>query len=77
MPKVCVPLYNFMFCVFIIIFGLFFFLLTREGFSGCAVIKNLPINAGDIRDMTQIFKSGRSPGVGKGNPLQYSCLENL
>ena len=34
------------------------------------VVKNLPTNAGDIRD------AGRSPGEGYGNPLQYSCLEN-
>ena len=38
--------------------------------------KNLPANAGDIRDVSLIFGSGRSPGGGHGNPLQYSCLEN-
>ena len=37
------------------------------------VIKNLPANAGDIRDFPG---SGRSPGGGNGNPLQYYCLEN-
>ena len=43
------------------------------------VIKNLPANAGDIRDRDRgsIPESGRSPGGGHGNPLQYSCLENL
>ena len=41
------------------------------------VIKNLPANAGDIRDAGLIPESGRSPGGGHGNPLQYSCLENL
>ena len=41
------------------------------------VVKNLPANAGDIRDMGSIPGSGRSPGGGHGNPLQYSCLENL
>ena len=42
------------------------------------VIKNLPTNAGDIRDSGLIPGpgSGRSPGVGHGNPLQYFCLEN-
>ena len=38
--------------------------------------KNLPANAGDIRGMDLIPGSGRSPGIGHGNPLQYSCLEN-
>ena len=40
------------------------------------VVKNLPAKAGDIRDMGSIPGSGRSPGKGNGNPLQYSCLEN-
>ena len=40
------------------------------------VVKNLPANAGDLRDMGSIPGSGRSPGEGQGNPLQYSCLEN-
>ena len=40
------------------------------------VVKNLPANAGDIRDMGLIPGLGRSPGGGHGNPLQYSCLEN-
>ena len=40
------------------------------------VVKNLPANAGDIRDVGLIPGSGRSPGGGYGNPLQYSCLEN-
>ena len=40
------------------------------------MVKNLPTNAGDERDTGSIPGSGRSPGVGNGNPLQYSCLEN-
>ena len=40
------------------------------------VIKNLPVSAGDKRDAGLIPVSGRSPGEGNGNPLQYSCLEN-
>ena len=40
------------------------------------MVKNLPANAGDTRDMGSIPELGRSPGGGNGNPLQYSCLEN-
>ena len=40
------------------------------------VVKNLPVNARDIRDVDFISGLGRSPGEGNGNPLQYSCLEN-
>ena len=40
------------------------------------MVKNLLANAGDIRDTGLILGSGRSPGEGHGNPLQYSCLEN-
>ena len=43
------------------------------GFPGGSVIKNLPADAGDP---ALILGSGRSPGEGKGNPLQYSCLGN-
>ena len=46
------------------------------GFPGALVAKNLPSNAGDVRDTGLIPGSGRSPGAGYGNPLQYSCLEN-
>ena len=40
------------------------------------VVKNPPAKAGDERDVDSIPASGRSPGEGNGNPLQYSCLEN-
>jgi len=40
------------------------------------VIRNLPANAEDARDVGSIPGSGRSPGGGHDNPLQYSCLEN-
>jgi len=40
------------------------------------VVKNLPANAGDIRDTGSMPGSGRSPEVGHGNPLQYYCLGN-
>ena len=46
------------------------------GFPGGTVVKNLPANAGDIRDAGSIFGLGRSPGVGNVNSLQYSYLEN-
>ena len=41
------------------------------------VVKNLPANAGDVSDAGSIPGLGRSLGGGNGNPLQYSCLENL
>ena len=40
------------------------------------MVKNPPANEGDARDVGLIPGLGRSPGVGNGNPLQYSCLEN-
>ena len=45
------------------------------GFPGGTVVKSLA-NAGDARDAGLITRSGRSPGGGNGNPLQYSCLGN-
>ena len=46
------------------------------GFQVVLVIKNLPVNVGDLRDEGLISGSGRSPVEGNGNPLQYSCLRN-
>ena len=40
------------------------------------MVKNLPANVGDIRDVGSILGSGRSPGGEHRNPLQYSCQEN-
>ena len=40
------------------------------------MVKNLPANEGDARDLGSIPGSGRSPGEGNGNSLQYSCLKN-
>ena len=40
------------------------------------MVKNLPANAGNVRDVHSIPGAGRSPGEGHGNPLQNSCLEN-
>ena len=60
--------------------------LSVNGLLGCFHVldelpkwlsgKNLPANAGDARDEGSVPGPGRSPGVGNGNPLQYSCLEN-
>ena len=41
------------------------------------VVKNLPASGEDVRDTGSTPGLGRSPGGGHGNPLQYSCLENL
>ena len=41
------------------------------------MVKNPAAKTGDVRDVDSISGSGRSPGEGHGNPLQYSCLENL
>ena len=40
------------------------------------VVKNLPVNVGDIRDLGLIPELGKSPEGEHGNPLQCSCLEN-
>ena len=44
-----------------------------QGFPDGSVVKDLPANAGDSSSISGL---GRCPGVGNGNPLQYSCLEN-
>ena len=49
---------------------------TYRVFPGDSVMKNLSASAEDVGDGTLIPGSGRSPGVGNGNPLQYSCLES-
>ena len=48
----------------------------EKAYQVAVMIKNPPANAGDIRDMCSIPESGRSPGGGHGNSLQYSCLYN-
>ena len=66
--------------MFIFHIGLFYGLHVLWGCYGASqmvlVVKNLPANAGDIRDVGFISGLGRSPGGEHGNPLQYSCLEN-
>ena len=44
---------------------------------GNTVVNNLPASAPDAKDVGSIPASGRSPGEGNGNSLQYSCLGNL
>ena len=46
------------------------------GFPGGSVVKNLPANAEDAGDAGLVLGLGRSPGIGNGNPLQYSYLGN-
>ena len=48
-------------------------LLTEQGFPGGSEVK---VSACNMGDLGSIPGSGRSPGEGNGNPLQYSCLEN-
>jgi len=55
---------------------IFRYIREKMVFPGGSVVKNLPANAGDAGDASLIPGLGRSPGVGNGNPLQYSCLEN-
>ena len=51
--------------------------MVRMGASQVVlVVKNLPTNAGELREVSLIPQSGRSPGGGHGNQLQYSSLEN-
>ena len=47
------------------------------GFPGDTVVKNPPADTGDAVDINSTPGSGRFPGGENGNPLQYSCLENL
>jgi hypothetical protein len=46
------------------------------GFPGGSVVKNMPGDAGEAGDASSIPELGRYPGVGNGDPLHYSCLEN-
>ena len=62
-----------LFNIFLYIAIHFFMVLV---YQVALVVKNLPANAEDIRDVGLIPGSGRSPGEGNGNSLQCSCLEN-
>ena len=50
-------------------------LYVRTADPGDSAVKNLPAGAGDLRASGSIPGSGRSPGEGNGNLIQYSCLE--
>ena len=65
---------SFLLVIIIYIFEFIYFMLWAS--QVVLVVKNPPANAGDTRDAGSIPKLGQFPGVGKGNPLQYSCLEN-
>ena len=51
-------------------------LLSNLGLPGGSVVNNPPVHAGDTSDLDLTHGLGRFPGVGNGNLLQYSCLEN-
>ena len=62
---------------FIFIFKMYLVMLGLSWASQVElVVKNLSVNAGDLRVVGSIPGSGRSPREGNGNILQYSCLEN-
>ena len=50
--------------------------MVHRAFQLAPVVKNLPANAGDVKDLGSIPRLGRCPGGGHGNPLLYLCLEN-
>ena len=50
-------------------------LLAQRASQVALVVKNVPVNSGDTRDKGSIPGSGRFPGEGHSNSLQYSCLE--
>ena len=58
------------------IVGTWVFFMAVGASQMVLVVKNPPANAGYIRDVSSVPGSGRFPGEGNGNPLQYSCLEN-
>ena len=73
-----IPLYNLK--SFLLAFVFFYFFTVIFTFHWASLVllmvENPPASAGGIRDTGSIPGSGRSPGGGHGNPLQYSCLEN-
>ena len=50
--------------------------MLQWAFQVAIVVKNLPANGGDVRDVGSISGSERFPGEGHSNPFQCSCLEN-
>ena len=68
---VCVCVYIYIY-IYIYVY-IYTHIHTYVAFQIVLVVKN---NAGDVRDEGSIPRSGRTPGIGNGNPLRYSCLEN-
>ena len=50
--------------------------ILARSIPGSTVVKNLPANVGDARDMGSVPGSGIFSGLGNGNPVLYSCLKN-
>ena len=50
--------------------------IIKIAFQVVRVLRNLPADAGDLRDAGSVFGLGRSPGGGNGTPLQYFCGNN-
>ena len=63
--------------VFLVYLQFFFLHFLMHLYFIVLLVKNLPANAGDIRDLGSIPGSKRSPGGGHDNQPWYSCLENL
>ena len=63
-------------CYVGMLLDLLHWILARPASQLVLVVKNLPANTGDLRDVGSVPRLGRSPGERNGNPLQYSCLEN-
>ena len=55
---------------------MYMYINTHWASQVALVVKNLPANTGEVREMSLIPGSGRPTGRGHGNPLQHSCLEN-
>ena len=72
MINIFIMLYNTSLVLIYLITGILYLLSAFIGSSG----KESACNAGDTGDAYSILGSGRFPGGGNGNPLQYSCLEN-
>ena len=68
--------FSFLFSFHIPEYFLLKLIVFLRDFPGGAMVESPPGNAGDVRDVRSISGSGRSPGRGHGNPLQYSYLEN-
>ena len=66
----------FLFIYLFLILKVNHFRKPNADFPSGSVAKNPPASAGVARDTGSIPGLGRSPGVGNGNPLQYSCLKN-